>query len=158
MQAGPDSAGADNATANPARTAPAQGLTIVHEVPQDAVSFRAGDGTSFYAPPDTNFPAVYADGQAHWQNFIAAFMALRQFGPYDFQRNDRKFYSAYTNASNYAVGVYMAGAGYSYDATIKICTLVADVISSNSRSNTQAPWWARGWNDATNSAGPFSHR
>ena len=57
--------------------------------------------------------------------------------------------------SNYAVGVYMAGAGYSYDATIAICTTVANLISSNADANTQAPWWTRGWNDATNDAGPL---
>ncbi|MBV9290349.1 MAG: hypothetical protein JO288_21455, partial [Hyphomicrobiales bacterium] len=121
------------------QTARTQGLTVVHDVPQDAVSFTAGDGTFFYAPPNADFPAVYADGQAHWQNFIAAILALRQFGTYDFQRSDGKIYLAYANASNYAVGVYMAGAGYSYDATIKICSFIADLISSNAAANTQAP-------------------
>jgi hypothetical protein len=99
---------------------------------------------------------VYADGQAHWQNPLAAYFALKHFGAYDFQRQDGKVYLPYTNASNYAVGVYMAGAGYSYDATIAICTTVANLISSNADANTQAPWWTRGWNDATNDAGPLS--
>jgi hypothetical protein len=119
--------------------------------------FTTGDGTQFHAPPNANFQEVYAAGQANWQNPAAAYFALKHFGPYDFQRDNGTFYSAYTNAPNYAVGVYMAGAGYSYDATITICTLVAKLISSNADANTQAPWWTRGWNDATNDAGPLSN-
>ena len=37
----------DNAPAQPEKPAPANGLTIVRDVPQDAVSLTAGDGTSF---------------------------------------------------------------------------------------------------------------
>ena len=32
-------------------------------------------------------------------------------GTYDYQRDEGVFYSAYTDASNFAVGIYMAGAG-----------------------------------------------
>jgi hypothetical protein len=135
---------------------PAHGPTIVHDVPDHDVSLTAGDQSQFYAPPDADFPAVYADGQARWQNPLAAYFALKHFGAYDFQRQDGKVYLAYTNASNYAVGVYMAAACYSYDATIAICTTVANLISSNADANTQAPWWTKGWNDATNDAGPLS--
>jgi hypothetical protein len=144
----------DTAAQQQEKPEPARGLTIVRDVPDDAVSLTAGDGTQFYAPPNADFQAVYADGAAHWPNFLAAYFALKRFGTYDLQREDGKVYLAYTNASNYAVGVYMAGAGYSYDATIKICTIAADLISSNSNANTQAPWWTRGWNDATNGVGP----
>lgn len=133
---------------------------IVHAVPDDAVPLRTGDGTQFYAPPYADFPRVYADGQAHWQNPVAAYLAIWQDGTYDYQRDNAMFYWAYTNASNYAVGVYMAGAGYSRDAMVTIGTFLANHFSSNAAANSQAPWWTRGWNDATNSAGPLarSHR
>jgi len=94
-QVEPRSAADDNAPAQPEKPAPAHRLSIVHELPQDAVSLTAGDGTSFYAPPSADFPAVYADGKVHWQNFIAAYRALEQFGPYDFQRHDGTFVIAH---------------------------------------------------------------
>src|SRR5271169_4853447 len=103
-------------------------------------------------PPYADFQRVYAAGQAHWQNPISAIFAVGHYGTYDFQRDQGVFYSAYTNASNYAVGVYMAGAGYSYDATIAIGTLFANLYSSNAGSESQRTWWTRGWNDATNGA------
>ena len=134
-----------------------QDLTIVPELPDDAVPLKAGDGTSFYAPPYANFQKVYAAGQSHWQDPISALLAIGHYGTYDFQRNDGVFYSAYTDASNYAVGVYMAGAGYSYNATIAIGAIFADLYSSNAGSEGQKRWWTRGWNDATNSLGPFSN-
>ncbi len=145
-----------DASPQPGPQASGKGLTIVHEVPADAISLTAGDGTSFYAPAYANFSKVYAAGQANWQTPAAAYFALTHFGPYAFQRDDGNFYSAYTNASNYAVGVYLAGAGYSYDATITICTFVANQISSNSSAKSQSSWWTKGWNDATNKTGPLS--
>jgi hypothetical protein len=98
---------------------------------------------------------VYAAGQANWQNPFAAPYYIWHFGIYDFQRDDGTFYSAYTNASNYAVGVYAAGAGYSLSATVTIGQWVADLISSNAGTRTQSDWWTRGWNDATNGQAPF---
>ncbi len=151
---------ADNAPPQPLKPPPADGLTIVNDVPDDAVSLTAGDGTQFYAPPYAEFAKVYADGQAHWQNPVAAYFAIWQYGTHDYQRDNGIFYSAYTTASNYAVGVYMAGAGYSRDAMITIGTFLAGQFSSNAAADTQAPWWTRGWDDATNSVGPLkrSHR
>jgi hypothetical protein len=52
---------------------------------------------------------VYAAGQAHWQDPVAALLAVGHYGTYDYQRDEGVFYSAYTDASNYAVGLYMAG-------------------------------------------------
>ena len=146
----------DTASAPPDKPTPSKGLTIVHGVPEDAISLTTGDGTSFYAPPYADFCKVYATGQANWQNPIAAFSAIGQFGTYDFQRDNGMFYSAYTNASNYGVGVYMAGAGYSYNATIAIAGAFASHYSSNAGADSQTTWWTKGWNDATNSAGPCS--
>jgi len=146
----------DAASAPPDKPTMPKGLTIVRSVPEDAVSLAAGDGTPFYAPPYANFRKVYAAGQANWQNPITAFSAIGQFGTYDFQRDNGIFYPEYTNASNYAVGVYMAGAGYSYDATIAIAGAFASHYSSNAGAESQTTWWTKGWNDATNGVGPCS--
>jgi len=99
---------------------------------------------------------VYAAGEANWQNPFAAISAIWVNGTYDFERDNGSFYSAYTNASNYAVGVYMGGAGYSHDATISIGTFLASSYSSNPDQKTQQAWWTRGWNDATDGVGLFS--
>ena len=135
---------------------PQRGLTIVQGAPDDAVSLKAGDGTPFYAPPHADFCKVYAAGQANWQSPIAAYLAVGQFGTYDFQRDNEIFYSAYANASNYAVGVYMAGADYSYQATVAIGAIYASHFSSNAGAESQTTWWTKGWNDATSGAGPCS--
>jgi hypothetical protein len=106
----------------PEKPTPGQKLKHVYEIPDDAVSYTTGDGTPFHAPPYANFQKVYAAGQANWQNPIAAISAIWVNGTYDFQRDNGYFYDAYIDASNYAVGVYMAGAGYSYKALMSIGT------------------------------------
>jgi hypothetical protein len=146
----------DGTSQSPDQQAPTLGTPIIHDVPDDAVSLTAGDGTRFYAPPYARPQSVYADGQAHWQDPVAALLAVGHYGTHDYQKDKGVFYSAYTDASNYAVGVYMAGAGYSYDATIAIAGFFANLHSSNAGSERQSTWWTRGWNDATNSAGPLS--
>ncbi len=133
-----------------------QKLTHVYNVPDDAVSYTTGDGTPFHAPPYANFQKVYAAGQANWQNPMAAISAIWVNGTYDFQRDNGYFYNAYIDASNYAVGVYMSGAGYSYKAMMSIGTFLADQYSSNPDRVRQQAWWTKGWNDATNRVGPFS--
>jgi hypothetical protein len=87
---------------------------------------------------------------------LAINAAVGHFGTYDFQRDDGKFYTSYTNASNYAVGVYMAGAGYSYETSIGIARFFANLYSSNAGAESQKAWRTKGWNDATNGVGPFS--
>ena len=87
---------------------PEQDLKPIYDVPDDAVSYTTSDGTQFYAPPDADFRKVYATGQANGKDSEAANSAIGQFGPFDFQRRNGYFYHAYTDASNYAVGVYMA--------------------------------------------------
>ena len=146
----------DRTSQSPDHQAQSQRMPIIHDVPDDAISLAAGDGESFYAPPYADFLKVYAAGEANWQNPFAAISAIWVNGTYDFQRDNGSFYSAYTNASNYAVGVYMAGAGYSHDATISIGTFLANSYSSNPDRKTQQAWWTRGWNDATDGVGLFS--
>jgi hypothetical protein len=134
-------------------------LTIVDDVPDDAVSYTAADGTQFYAPPEANFRDVYTAGQANGKDSKAANSAVGAFGTYDFQRKDGYFYQAYSDASNYAVGVYMAGAGYSYFETIVAGTGYSLMHSSNWESGFlyHVKWWTKGWNDATNGSWPVSH-
>jgi len=126
----------------------------VHEAPKDAVEFKSGDGATFLAPPKADFNQVFAAGQAN--GALGANAAVGHFGTFDFQRDGNTFYSAYTDASNYAVGVYMAGAGYTLDQTIDIGRLFAFGYSSNAGAAAQREWWERGWTDATTHAGAFS--
>jgi hypothetical protein len=54
--------------------------------------------------------------------------SLGHFGTFDFQRDrgSNSFYSGYVHASNYAVGVYLAGAGYDKWTSVKIAETYAD--------------------------------
>jgi hypothetical protein len=76
--------------------------------------------------------------------------AIAQEGTYDFQRDapHEKFYDHYVPAANYAVGVYMAGAGYSLEDTRAFAKLYALRHSSNYDAQDQLSWMERGWTDA----------
>jgi hypothetical protein len=124
-----------------------------HDVPKDAETVNAGDGESFLVPPKTSFLEVYAAGQTDGLTGVNS--NVGHFGRFDFQRDGDTFIDAYSNASNYAVGVYMAGAGYTWNETFLIANAFAHIMSSNAGSLTQQAWWARGWNDATHKTGPF---
>jgi hypothetical protein len=69
------------------------------------------------------------------------------------------FINAYRDASNYAVGVYMAGAGYSYSETLAAGTYYSLRHSSNWDSGFayHIKWWTKGWTDATDDSWPVSH-
>ncbi len=137
----------------PDKPAPGQKLKPVRDVPDDAVSYTTSDGTQFHAPPDAVFLKVYAAGQANRGDLKAANSSVGQFGIYEFQRKDGNFYS------NYAVGVYMAGAGYSYSETLVAGALYSLIHSSNWESGLayHIKWWTKGWTDATNGSWPISH-
>jgi hypothetical protein len=69
----------------------------------------------------------YAAGEriANWpliQQIDPASTALEQGGTYDFQRDNatNTYFDEYVPAANYAIGVYMAGAGYSLALTYAI--------------------------------------
>jgi hypothetical protein len=102
---------------------------------------------------------VYAAGQADGRDLKANNSAVGQFGTYDFQRKDGNFYDAYTDASNYASGVYMAGAGYSYLETLVGGTYYSLTHASNwdSGFTYHIKWWTKGWTDATNGSWPVSN-
>ena len=63
------------------------------------------------------------------------------------------------NASNYVVGVYMAGAGYSLLGTLSIGTGYAMTHSANWDSDflSHIVWWTKGWTDATSGSWPISN-
>ena len=105
------------------------GVHKVPDLPEDAVMVTRPDGSRIFdsgsptkwlmAPPRANFREVFAAGEkiANWpllDQRDKAKAALVQFGTYDFQRDKatNTFFNKYINAANYAVGVYMAGAGY----------------------------------------------
>lgn len=136
-------------------------FTIDHNPhPPDSQKFTLPDGTTFLAPAGTDFEAIYKAGQADWtilpsQNKMSA--AVGQYGKFDFQRNrgaglqppggTNTFYPAYTDASNYAVGVYMNGAGYPVD-DMRIAGETYAAMHSKQVSPNAEAMWIRGWNAA----------
>ena len=135
-------------------------------LPKDAIVVTRPGGTTIddlaspngklMAPPRANFKDVYAAGEriANWplmQQIDPASTALQQFGTYDFQRDKatNTYFDEYVPAANYAIGVYMAGAGYSLALTYAIAQRCAMGNSSNwykywSRGR---PWIKSGWED-----------
>jgi hypothetical protein len=87
------------------------------------------------------------------KNAIGA--AVGQGGLYDYQRNGDIFYPAYTNASNYAVGVLMQGAGYPQWETDLIGGAYASMYSGQGWTALQTEWWNNGWTAANNGTLPL---
>jgi hypothetical protein len=119
-------------------------------IPADAVTFKAPDGTSFLAPSKADFEKVYADGQAlkdqdqiNWVRYIGG--KVGQFGEFDFQRRGDIFYSRYTDASNYAAGLFMSGAGFSYRDMIAIASGYAITHSTGGVTTRRIRWWTYGY-------------
>jgi hypothetical protein len=129
---GDAAAGGDASSLVEGRSASANGgVHQEYTLPNDAVAVTRPDGTTIgdpdstagklMAPPRANFQEVYAAGEriANWpllQQIDAARTALQQFGTYDFQRDKatNTWFFEYVHAANYAVGVYLAGAGTGY--------------------------------------------
>jgi len=141
----------------------------VHTLPEDAIVVQRPDGTTIYdpdsetgklmAPPRANFREVYAAGQqlaSHpiWEHYSPAATALEHFGTYDFQRDKatNTHYRAYVDAANYAVGVFMAGAGYGVWETLNIAQAYALLNSSNRFEYKGKAWTLIGWEDAHSGA------
>jgi hypothetical protein len=126
-------------------------------IPPDGAPITAGDPTTLLiAPPHADFRQVYAAGQTvaslpYAEQIRRGYAALHHGGTYDFQRDPtrQEIQPAYANASNYAVGVYMAGGGYSLQQTPNIAETYAFFNSSNYGSQEQKDWTTAGWNDAT---------
>lgn len=60
----------------------------------------------------------------------------------------REFISPYTDAANFAVSVYLAGTGLSYNKAMKIPSLFANLFSSNAGDPAQRKFWDLGWQAA----------
>jgi hypothetical protein len=161
--------GDDGSSAAPAPRRPGvilANFTPVHELPTDATVVVPPDGVpiqdvssqtgKLMAPPHADFHKVYAAGLAiaslsYVEQYSRGHAAVAHGGTFDFQRDvaTKKLYHAYEHASNYAVGVYMAGAGYSLRETLGIAEAYALFNSSNFGSKEQKDWTIAGWNDAT---------
>lgn len=126
------------------------GLIKYTQVPANAVQYVSGSGVSFNAPPRADFSVVLSEGSLNGSNLLSLSSFEGQGGMNDYQRFNGDFYSAYTNASNYGVGVYMYGAGFSADQMIGISETFATLFSSNAGDPTQVYWWLQGWQDAAN--------
>jgi hypothetical protein len=128
-------------------------LTIDKETPGNAVRYIAPDGTTFLAPPTADFLTVYAYGKMiaskkFGDQKAAIGVALAQGGLFDFQRSGGVFYPSYTDASNYAVGVLMNGAGYSWAETEAVAGYYATWNSSQGWTHRQTIWWQNGFSAA----------
>lgn len=64
------------------------------------------------------------------------------------QRVARDTLDVYVHAANYAVGVYLNGAGFSREDTLRIAGSFAHSMSSNAGDPDQSEWWINGWDDA----------
>jgi hypothetical protein len=127
------------------------------EIPTNSQKFTAPNGKTFLAPAGTNFQDVYNAGKT--QGRPGERHNVWQYGIYDFQRNggggpkpgnlDNTFYSPYTDASNYAVGIYMNGAGASLWETLNSARIEAALTrSKNAGSPRQREWETQGWQAA----------
>ena len=132
------------------------GLVKVNRIPKNAVKFVTASGQEFYAPEKTDFKAIYdlAKSTPPLDEPLAAYEAILHYGTFDFQRNmgrgkqkDNYFYSAYTDASNYVVGVYAHGLGQSRDFTLAIGRIILSK-SKNAGDPRPQSMWLKGWDDA----------
>lgn len=147
-----------------AGTAPG-GINRVLELPKDAIVVTLPDGTTIrdpdspagklMAPPRADLSEVYAAGRQlapilPGLDYLAGKTALEHFGTYDFQRDKEwnTWFKEYADVSNYAVGVFMAGAGYGRDPTVIIAQTYAYFRSINSYDERAIAWTRRGWDDA----------
>ena len=134
----------------------------VHDKPDGTVIYYTGDQKELLAPFEANWQDVYDAGKADGGDPFKAGVAIGHFGTFDFQRkvdentNRAYFFHQYENASNYAVGVYMNGAGFSLKWTIIYAKAYAHSLSSNADAPDPSIWWTRGWKDADKGKLPIS--
>ncbi|MGH6811578.1 MAG: hypothetical protein ACREDM_04295 [Methylocella sp.] len=131
------------------------------ELPKDAIVVTRPDGTTIddpksltgklMAPPRANFQEVYSAG-TRATNLLQVDAAVGHYGRFDFQRDSatNTYYPEYKHASNYAVGVFMAGAGYTREQTSNISETFAYFYSGNYKTGMveRKYWTYRGWDDA----------
>lgn len=139
---------------DPSAFAPSADLNVLAPpTPPGAAILKTADDFPFYAPAGTDFNEVYQAGQkirgkSLSDQLDAIGRDLGHGGTYDFQRQGGTFNKNYQNASNFAVGAYMNGAGYSWPETEAISSLYAighgrpDIIPGDK------PWWQAGYEAA----------
>lgn len=132
-----------------------------YRIPIDAVIHQSLNGQFFYAPADADFQTVFNAGRTNGRfNITALKKSIALNGIFDYQRNKGHgdispalniFYPAYTEASNYAVGTYMRGAGYTLLGTYISgigYALYTGINYWHALSLEMWQWWANGWNAA----------
>jgi RHS repeat-associated protein len=138
----------------------ADGLSIAWGTPAQSQVFIAPNGKRFLAPAGTDFNQIFRAGRANGLDPFGIGRAVGHYGCFDFQRNrgsgmcgsENVFYPGFTDASNYAVGVYMKGVGFGELPTRVIAGTFAWLSSKNAGSPRQSSWWSSG-NRAAGSGG-----
>jgi RHS repeat-associated protein len=142
---------------NPMRFTDRLGLSPTNGGGEADISiYIAPNGQIFYAPAGTNFSDPFFAGVAGGMNPFSIWQAIGHGGQFDYQRPDGywgQFIPLYTQAANFSVGEYMAGAGFSLEQTVFIGSTFATFFSNNAGSQ-QAYWWTQGYYDAKNQKGP----
>ncbi len=110
-------------------------------------------GTSYVAPPNFSLRAIVGAGQAAGRNLFALRRAVGQGGTFDFQRvtdsaGNIQFYSSYTPVSNFAVGAYEFGSGFTRGQGDFLSNLYATLFSSNAGDLKQALYRHLGYDAA----------
>jgi hypothetical protein len=107
----------------------------------------------FLAPASFDFSAVVAAGNSGGLSPFAANAAVGQGGTFDYQRSsnsagDTIFYSGYTNVSNFGVGGYLYGAGFTQLGASMVANTFAFFKSSNAGDPNQALYRKAGYQAA----------
>jgi hypothetical protein len=118
-------------------------------LPRQHFSPETAQSSQYTAPP-----RIRDCERFRWQHYGSIKAALEQFGTYDFQRDKatNTHFSAYVDAANYAVGVYMAGAGYGPWETLIAAQTYALGHSSNRFDYEGKAWTLIGWEAAHHGA------
>lgn len=123
------------------------------------IQLPSGEPSKFLVPQDYDPQAVYDAGYEHAKGDTAVQawktgQSVGFYGTFDLQRNSGKgrvesgpntFYPAYTAASNYNVGLYLGGAGRSWEDTERLAKVFALSMSSNAGESDQVKMWKAGW-------------
>lgn len=139
---------------DPSVFAPSPDLGTLAPPPPGAVKLTTSDGDPFFAPAGTDFNDVYRAGQTIRgkplnDQLDAVGRALGHGGTYDFQRQPGKpFNGNYRSASNFAVGAYMNGAGFSWPETAALGGLYATLHGRPDVIPDDEPWWQSGYDAA----------
>jgi hypothetical protein len=133
-----------NASGNAAQKPAEFKFTIDKSVPQDALKCTAS-GQTFYAPPSFSLSSITSAGASSVMNAFnpsAMNASVGHYGTFDFQRErdaqgNTTFKTAYTPASNLAVGAYLYSAGYTKLGATVISDTFALFKSSNAGDANQ---------------------